>query len=186
MKSIQESTFFDFEIYVLASMKLGMLPKRADIEAKLSDHNLSLEEAERTASRIVDYLGDESSRFVRLKTLIGADPNALSVRHTSLLWPQFDFTASGDGHGILHAVRYDHTRGGLPRVDDPTDVEPWSASVSEFAERFGPLTLRDQSPPFQKYLPAHEHYTFSWNGDQYGAAFSWGIFLFSAKLWPED
>ncbi|MHC9296715.1 hypothetical protein ACRCUN_29980 [Mycobacterium sp. LTG2003] len=186
MDALQRTTFFDFEIYVLASMKLGMLPKRADIDAKLSDYDLSLEAAESIGNRVVHDLGSNASRFPRLKAIVGADQSAISVRRTSVLWPQFDFTASGDENEILRSVRYEYVRGALPKVDDPTDVAPWSAGVSEFADRFGPLTLRDQSPPFQKYLPAHEHYDFSWNGDEYGAAFSWGIFLFSAKLWPED
>ncbi|MBU9763942.1 hypothetical protein FR943_08815 [Mycobacterium sp. TNTM28] len=186
MSAIQSSTFFDFEIYVLASMKLGMLPKRADIEAKLSEYDLSLEAAESIGGRVVNDLADESSRFTRLKSLVGADPDAISLTCTSLLWPDFDFTAAGDESGLLRSVRYQQVRGGLPTVNDPTAVAPWSTGVSGFEERFGSLTLRDQSLPFEHYLPAHEQYVFPWNGDQYGAGFSWGIFLFAAKLWPED
>ncbi|EIC64388.1 hypothetical protein [Mycobacteroides abscessus] len=61
-----------------------------------------------------------------------------------------------------------------------------SVSVQEFADRFGPATLNYSSTLSEKVLPAHEHYKFEWNGEQYGAGFSWGLFLFAARLWPED
>jgi hypothetical protein len=55
--------------------------------------------------------------------------------------------------------------------------------VTEFTERFGPMTSRRQWPLFDKLLPAHEGHEFEWEGTRYGAAFSWGLFLFVSELW---
>jgi hypothetical protein len=55
--------------------------------------------------------------------------------------------------------------------------------VTEFTERFGPMTSRRQWPLFDKFLPAHERHEFEWEGTRYGAAFSWGLFLFVSELW---
>ena len=55
--------------------------------------------------------------------------------------------------------------------------------VPEFTERFGPMTSRRQWPLFDKFLPAHEGHEFEWEGTRYGAAFSWGLFLFVSELW---
>ncbi len=186
MSTVESSTFFDFEIYVLGSMKFGMLPKRADIEAKLADYGLSLDGAESIANRVAQVLSDETSRFIELKALLGADNSAESVRCRSGLWPNFDFAASGDGAGRLVSIGYEHIRGRIPEINSPIDVPPWTTDLAGFEERFGPLILGHRSAPFENPLPAHEEYEFSWNGDQYGASFSWGIFLFSSKLWPED
>lgn len=47
------------------------------------------------------------------------------------------------------------------------------------------FTMRDAEAIAER-VAQHEHYKFEWNGEQYGAGFSWGLFLFAARLWPED
>ncbi|BCI90794.1 hypothetical protein NIIDMKKI_60000 [Mycobacterium kansasii] len=55
--------------------------------------------------------------------------------------------------------------------------------VAEFTERFGPMNSGRQWSLFDKLLPAYEEYEFSWEGESYGAGFSWGLFMFSAMSW---
>lgn len=186
MNAAPVTSVLDFEIYLLVSMKFGMINREARIEAKLAERKLSLGDAEAIGERIAQALGDESSFFDGLKGLLGTDPSSVSVEFSSVLWPEFDFVAIADAKGVVESARYRRARGHVPRADSPEDQPSWSASVPEFVERFGSATLDFQSAPGAKVLPAHEHHKFEWSGEQYGAGFSWGLFLFAARLWPED
>lgn len=186
MNTAPVTSVLDFEIYVLVTMKFGMINREARIEAKLAEHKLSLDDAEAIGERIAQALGDESSFLDSLKRLLGTDTSSTSVEFSSVLWPEFDFEATADADGVVGSARYKRVRGGVPGADSPEDLSSWSMGVPEFAERFGPVTLNYRSSPGEKVLPAHEHYKFEWEGEQYGAGFSWGLFLFAAKLWPED
>ncbi|MGV0583789.1 hypothetical protein ABQE45_08585 [Mycobacteroides chelonae] len=180
------TSVIEFEIYVLVTMKFGMINREARIEAKLADHGLTLHDAEAIAERVAQALGDESTFFNDLSDRLSADADSASLRFTSVLWPEFDFEATRDSNGVVESARYRRVRGRPPEADSPEDLPSWSVTVQEFIERFGPTTLNYNSSPGQKVLPAHELYQFEWNGEQYGAGFSWGLYLLSARLWPED
>ncbi|MGH3723363.1 MAG: hypothetical protein ACRDUS_04450, partial [Mycobacterium sp.] len=57
------TSVIEFEIYVLVTMKFGMINREARIEAKLADHGLTLHDAEAIAERVAQALGDESTFF---------------------------------------------------------------------------------------------------------------------------
>lgn len=176
----------DFEIYVLVAMKLGMINREVRMEAKLAGDGFTMRDAEAIAERVAQALGDESTFFNGPTHGLAADTDSASVGFTSVLWPEFDFEAIRDANGVVQSARYRRVRGRAPEADSPEDLLSWSVSVQEFADRFGPATLNYSSTLSEKVLPAHEHYKFEWNGEQYGAGFSWGLFLFAARLWPED
>lgn len=176
----------DFEIYVLVAMKLGMINREVRMEAKLAGDGFTMHDAEAIAERVAQALGDESTFFNGPTHGLAADADSASVGFTSVLWPEFDFEATRDANGVVQSARYRRVRGRAPEADSPEDLLSWSVSVQEFADRFGPATLNYSSTLSEKVLPAHEHYKFEWNGEQYGAGFSWGLFLFAARLWPED
>lgn len=183
MNIVPETSVLDFEVYALVTMKFGMINREARMEAKLAEHGLSWGDAEAIGERLARTLGDESSFFSSLLGFLGAGEDSASVKFSSVLWPEFDFEAVADANGVVESGRYKRVRGRAPDADSPRDLPPWSVGVPEFAERFGPVTLKRRTAPGEGLLPAHESYTFEWDGEHYGAGFSWGLFLFAAKLW---
>ncbi|TDH48536.1 hypothetical protein E2F47_23465 [Mycobacterium eburneum] len=186
MNSASVATVLDFEVYLLMTMKLRikMLHDEAQLEAKLAEHQLSLDDGERIHERIAEALDDEASRFARMKNLLGiAEPGSVSVKYGSVLWPGFDFNATAGEDGGIESARYWHTRRDPSRASSPIGLPIWSMDVTEFTERFGPIVGSRQWPLFDKLLPAYEECEFLWDGQSYGAGFSWGLFIFSAKSW---
>ncbi|WP_231993983.1 hypothetical protein [Mycobacterium sp. 852002-50816_SCH5313054-b] len=168
------------------TMKLRMVNKKDAklLEATLADHRLPLAAAERIHGRVGEAPDSGTSRFASMKKLLGiADRDSTSLEYSSLLWPEFDFKATSAKDGRLESARYWHVRGHLPGVDSPAELPTWSTDVTEFAAHFGPLRGGHQRPLFDDLLPGHEWYEFLWNGERYGAEFSWGLFLYSAELW---
>jgi hypothetical protein len=176
----------DYEVYLLMTMKLTIFNEEAKLETKLSEFGLSFSDAERVYERVAETLGDEASHFENMKKLLGIDRDAPSVKYSSVLWPEFDFNAIAGKDGLLESAGYRHTRRDAPGVDSPIGLPAWSMDVTEFTERFGPMTGGRKWPLFDEILPAHEQYEFPWEGERYGAAFSWGLFLWVTKLWPEN
>jgi hypothetical protein len=186
MNSGSVGAIVDFEVYLLMTMKLRikMSHQELQMEAKLAEHGLSVVDAERIHEQVAQTLGDESSYFENMKTLLGiADQDATSVEYNSVLWPGFSFNATASGDGTLESARYRHTRRDSPSVDSPTQLPIWSMDVTEFAEQYGPLKSGRKWPVSDKLLPGYEEYEFSWAGETYGAGFSWGLFMFSAMSW---
>ncbi len=176
----------DFEVYILMTMKLrmSMADKGAQLQAKLAEHGLSLHDAELIYERIAENLSEEASRFENMKKLLGiTDSASASLKYSSVVWPGFEFNATADEDRLLESAGYRHTAHDPPRVDSPADVPTWSVDIAEFAEQFGPMELRGKWPLFDEYLPAYEEYEFSWNGEDYGARFMWGLVLSSSIRW---
>ncbi|WP_089025313.1 hypothetical protein [Mycobacterium persicum] len=165
-------------------LRIKMSHKEDQLAAKVADHGLSVDDAERIHERVAEALGDEASYFGNMKKLLGiADQDATSVEYSSILWPGFDFTAIASEDGFLESARYRHKKRNSPTAGSPIGLPIWSMDVAEFTERFGPMNGGRQWPLFDKLLPAYEEYEFSWEGASYGAGFSWGLFMFSAKSW---
>lgn len=180
------SKVVNFEVYLLMTMKIRMGSEKEAklLQAKLGEYGLSLPDAERIYETVAKALDGEASRFENMKKLLGiTDTACATVGYTSILWPDFDFKATADKDGRLESARYWHARGHFPNVDSPAELPTWSTDVTEFAANFGPMTNGDRRPLFDKVLPAHEGYEFLWNGERYGAEFSWGLFLYSAEFW---
>lgn len=112
-----------------------------------------------------------------------AEHYAASLKYSSVLGPGFDFNAIADEDGRLKSAHYQHTKRDSPSVDSPIDLPIWSVDVGEFTEHFGPMRGGRQWSLFDKILPAYEEYKFPWDGESYGAGFSWGLFMYSAKSW---
>lgn len=185
MKIPKVSAVVDFETYLLMTMKLRvkMSHKEAQLEAKLAEQGMSVDDAQRVHDRIAHLLGDEASYFSNMKELMGADQEATWLKYNSVLWPGFEFKATAGADGVLESARYWHTRRDLPTVNSPTELPIWSMDVTEFTERFGPMNRRRKWSLFDDLLPAYEEYEFQWGEDNYGAGFSWGLFMFSAMSW---
>ncbi|SKU38552.1 Uncharacterised protein [Mycobacteroides abscessus subsp. massiliense] len=179
----------DFEVYVLMTMKLrlSMLQKYSELEHKLSQHHLSVEDGTRIHGRVVEALGDEQGYFFNLKTFLDVPSDRdRSLTFSSILWPEYDFEMTADEIGRVSSAQYRHVRGSSPQVESPVDMSVWSMDVDQFASRFSPLTYGDLRPLSDQYLPSYAEHRFEWNGSNYGAGFSWGLFIFAAKSWPED
>ncbi|MGB6512497.1 MAG: hypothetical protein WBF57_05845 [Mycobacterium sp.] len=179
----------EFEVYLLMTMKLRMKMshKEAQLEGKLAEHGLSVDDGKRIHERVAQTLGDETSGFENLKSLLGiADQDARSLKYSSVLWPGFDFNAITGEEGLLESAQYRHTSGALRTLNHPTELNIWSLDIAEFTEHFGPMTRGRRWPLFDKLLPGYEEYEFQWDGERYGAGFCWGLFIYSAKSWPED
>lgn len=180
------SARIDFEVYLLMTMKIRMSNEKEArlLRDKLADHRLFLPDAERIHKRVAEALDDETSRFENMKKLLQiADRDSASLEYSSILWPEFEFTATADKDGRLASAQYRRARGQFPSVDSPADLPTWSTDVTEFAARFGPMMNGQRRPLFDRVLPAHEGYEFLWNGERYGAEFSWGLFLYAAEFW---
>ncbi|MGV7255022.1 hypothetical protein PJI20_01545 [Mycobacterium kansasii] len=178
----------EFEVYLLMTTKLRMVNKDARLlQAKLAEFGLSVSDAESTHKRVGEILGDNDSYFGNMKKLLGiADNGGASLEYSSILWPGFDFKAIAGEDGVLESARYWHTRRDSGNVDSPIGLSAWSVDITEFSEHFGPMTGGQKWSLFDKILPGHEEYEFQWGGERYGAAFSWGLFLWVTKLWPVD
>jgi hypothetical protein len=119
-----------------------------------------------------------------IKTLLGIhDDDSTSLKYSSILWPGFGFHAGADEYGLLESAQYRHTRRDSPSVNSPAELPTWSVDVVEFAVRFGPIAIRRKWPIFDEVLPAHEEYEYLFNGDRYGARFTWGLLLSSSMYW---
>ncbi|WP_245830089.1 hypothetical protein [Mycobacterium numidiamassiliense] len=164
-------------------LRVKMSHKEAELEAKLAEHGLSVDEAQRVHDRLALILGGEASYFQNTKKLMGADPAATSLEYTSVLWPGFYFKAIASEDGPLESARYWHNSRELADVESPIGLPIWSMDVTEFAERFGPMNGGRKWSLFDELLPAYEEYEFQWGEDSYGAGFSWGLFMFSAMSW---
>ncbi len=189
MNTASVPAVIDFEVYLLMTMKLRLLMshKQAQLEAKLAQHGLSVGDAERIHAQVAQTLDNEASRFENMKKLLRvSDQDPTSLKYSSAFWPEFDFNAITGDDGLVESARYLRARGHSPSVGSPTELPLWSTDVAGFMERFGPMRGSRQWPLFDKLLPAYEEYEFLWNGESYGAGFSWGLFIFSAKSWPED
>lgn len=189
MDTTSNSPVVNFEVHLLMTMKLrmSMSHQEAQLEAKLAEHGLSVSDAESVHQRVAGALGDEATNFENLKALLRiADLETSSLTYSSVLWPGFDFTAIAGADGLVESARYCHVRRHPSRVDSPIGLPVWSMDLTEFTELFGPMNRGRQWPLFDKILPAYEEYEFEWSGESYGAGFSWGLFMFSAKSWPED
>lgn len=68
----------DFEVYLLVTMKYGLINRDAVREAKLVEHGLSLSDAERIHRRVADLLNDETTQFENLRALVGAETPRLA------------------------------------------------------------------------------------------------------------
>ncbi|CQD16763.1 hypothetical protein A5731_16045 [Mycolicibacterium conceptionense] len=178
------TSVLDFEVYLLVTMKYGMLNRKAVLEAKLAEHGLSFGDAERTHRRIAELLANEPTQFESLRALIGAETQSNEVlRFSGILWPDFDFTAEPSSTGAIQSAGYQRARGRVVVADSPTEQPPWSMDAADFGRHFGPVTVGHQSSLFDDTLPAHEGHQFDWRGKQYGAGFSWGLFLFASLMW---
>ncbi|KZS65118.1 MAG: hypothetical protein K2X56_06085 [Mycobacterium pseudokansasii] len=188
MNTTSFAAITDFEVYLLMTTKLRMIKEEARfLHAKLAEFGLSVSDAESTHKRVSETLGDKASYFQNMKKLLGvADSGVASLEYSSVLWPGFDFKASASEEGVLESARYWHMGRDSRSVESPIGLPTWSVDITEFAEHFGPLTGGQKWSLFDKLLPGHEEYEFQWDGERYGAAFSWGLFLWVTKLWPED
>ncbi|MCG7583657.1 hypothetical protein [Mycolicibacterium sp. OfavD-34-C] len=61
----------DFEVYLLVTMKYGMINQDSEREAKLAEHGLSFGDAERIHQRVADELRYASTQFAKLQALLG-------------------------------------------------------------------------------------------------------------------
>ena len=183
------NTIVNFEIYVLMTMKLRLKMSRKEdaLAAKISQHGFSIDDAEHIHRQVSGALEEESTRFVSMKKLLGvADQGASVLTYASILWPGFDFNAIADGRGLLESAAYSHKCHQSTSVKSPTELALWSVDVSEFTERFGPMRRSRRWSVSDQLLPAYEEYEFLWDGESYGAGFSWGLLMFSSKSWPEN
>lgn len=184
MNTVPIAAVLDFEVYLLVTMKYGMLNRESVLEAKLAEHNLSFADAERTHRRIAELLSDEATQFESLRALLGATcQEAQLLGFSGILWPDFDFIAHTSASGTIQSAGYRRARGQAVVAESPTEQPPWSMDVSEFIQHFGPTTVQYQSGLFDKTLPAHTGHEFDWSGRAYGAGFSWGLFLFASLMW---
>ncbi|WP_245836030.1 hypothetical protein [Mycobacterium rhizamassiliense] len=164
-------------------LRVKMSKEEAELEAKLSEQGLSVDDAQRVHDRVADFLGGEASFFQNTKKLLGADPAASSLEFSSVLWPGFEFKVITNGGGRLESARYWHRSRDVPIVKLPIGLPIWSMDVTEFNERFGPLNGGRKFPLFDELLPAYEEYQFEWGEENYGAGFCWGLFMVSAMSW---
>ncbi|WP_441957811.1 hypothetical protein [Mycolicibacterium houstonense] len=174
----------DFEVYLLMTMKYGMINRDAVREAKLTEHGLSLSDAESIHQRVAELLCNESTQFENLRALVEpATSDSGSLTFRGILWPEFDFTATANDDGSLRSAGYRRGRGKPQVADDPTRQPAWSMDATDFAHYFGPLTVKSTAALFDTYLPAQELHEFEWNGREYGAGFGWGLFLSASLIW---
>lgn len=182
MSPFTEDAVLDFEIYLLMTMRFGLLDKRNEIEKKLSEHELSLDEGEFIHGKMKNFFNDEQYFLSNLYKCLDMQHHS-PLGFNSALWPGYDFTATTGESGRVDSAQYKRTREVSHEMQSPAELPPWCMDVSDFAAHFGGVILRQQYSLSDKFLPAHDYYEFEWNGDRYGAGFSWGIFLSAARLW---
>lgn len=174
----------DFEVYLLVTMKYGMINQDAEREAKLAEHDLSFGDAERIHQRVAEVLRDKATQFAKLQTLVGVDArDAGALSFEGILWPEFDFTATGGRDGSIQTAAYRRARGEPGCAAAPTAQPPWSMDTADFAQCFGPARVTSTAALFDEYLPAQELHEFEWDGRRYGAGFGWGLFLSASLMW---
>ncbi|MDY6997010.1 MAG: hypothetical protein SW019_10460 [Actinomycetota bacterium] len=184
MNPAPSASVLEFEVYLLATMKYGMLAREAEREAKLADYGLSFGDSERIHHRVAELLADRCTQFDNLRRLVGAgSPGSDSIVFSGILWPEFDFTAFSDSSGAISSARYRRARGHVSGAASPPQQPPWSMDVHDFTRHFGPTTIGYRSDLFDEVLPAHEGHDFDWDGRPYRAGFSWGLFLFASLMW---
>ncbi|MGH3726796.1 MAG: hypothetical protein ACRDUS_22025 [Mycobacterium sp.] len=186
MDTIPNHAIIEFEVYLLMTMKIRLVSRQPALEAKLSEFGLSVDDAQRVHSRVAKSLGGEFSRLDNMKGFLGVSKDSDSLTYASVLWPEFNFSAITGESGQLESARYVRVRGDFPSGDSPMELPSWSADVTEFTEHFGPMANSRRWPLFDRVLPGYEECEFVWNEERYGAGFSWGLFLYAAKYWPED
>ncbi|MFL0242578.1 MULTISPECIES: hypothetical protein [Mycobacteriaceae] len=86
-----------------------------------TSEGLSFDDAEDIHQRIAGLFDDESTRFERLKHLVGdaGDPDTRSLTYRSVLWPDFVFTATSDDDGGLESAEYRRARGKAQKAASP-------------------------------------------------------------------
>lgn len=174
----------DFEVYLLVTMKYGMINQDAEREAKLAEHGLSFQDAERIHGEVSELLANESTQFENLRTLVGVgEPGATSLTFNGILWKDFDFTATANESGSIRSAGYQRARGRALVATSPSEQAPWTMDLTDFTQHYGPLALTSTAPLFDEYLPAQELHKFEWDGREYGAGFGWGLFLSAAMMW---
>lgn len=195
LNPVQISAVFNFEVYVLMTMKLRLSltsdpVKKLRLQNKLAEHSISVADGERIYDQMTGTLVDEDSFFTNLRTFLGVNTNDQQVGFSSVLWPEFDFKATTDSTGQLQSARYWHTRKSAvrPQFCSPRDIPTWSMDLEGFAEHFGPLNLSLHRPLFDDYLPNYEEHQFDWINEygqthDYGAGFCWGMFIFVGESW---
>ncbi|UAK32114.1 hypothetical protein K8O92_31110 [Nocardia asteroides] len=167
MHSGYPRTVKDFEIHQLMRMRCSDDVKLAKLEA----YGVTLQEAERIADKVSRMLPLGRQQFLKLQELIGVHaPGASTVRCVSAFWPQFEFVAEGTDFGAIGDAQFRRISGSPPAVDEPTELPPWSVTVDEFEELFGPLSEGEQWLPNSEYL-------FERSGRTCVAAFGWGLLL---------
>lgn len=189
MTTASISTILNFEIYVLMTMKLRlkMSRKEAALAVKLSQHGFSGDDAERIHRQVSGALEEESTRFASIKELLSiTDQDASILTYSSVVWPEFEFNAIADDRGRLRSAAYSRKMHHPISAKSPAELALWSVDLAEFTEHFGPMRKGRQWPVSDQLLPAYEEYEFLWDGESYGAGFSWGLLMFSSKSWPDD
>lgn len=185
-KVTPRSASFEFEVYVLMSMRLRirMSQNEAALQAKLAENGLTIETAEHIYEQVVAALSDEASFFRDMAKLLNVESeNVESLEYDSTMWPGFCFTATSSAGISLESAAYRHMQRDRFRGASPMQLPMWSVDIQEFGEHFGPLTVRGKWPPSDRLLPAYEEHEFEWAGEAYGAGFSWGLFMFAARMW---
>lgn len=168
-------------------LRLQMSREETALAAKLSQHGVPIDDAERIHREVSGALEEETTRFASIKELLGiTGQDASTVTFSSVVWPGFDFNASADDRGLLKSAAYSHKLRRAIRVEAPTELALWSVDLGEFTAHFGPMRKGRQWSASDELLPAYEEYEFPWDGESYGAGFSWGLLMFSSKSWPED
>lgn len=184
MHTAASAHVLDFEVYLLVTMKYGMINQDAEREAKLFEHGLSLGDAERIHQRVADALRDETTQFANLRALVGAEArNVGALSFKGILWPDFDFTANAGRGGSIQAAGYRRARGERCCAAAPTAQPPWSMDTADLAQCFGPTQITSTAALFAEYMPAQELHEFEWQGRRYGAGFGWGLFLSASLMW---
>ncbi|MBF6205757.1 hypothetical protein IU483_16910 [Streptomyces gardneri] len=134
----------NFEIHQLMRMRCSDDVKMAKLEA----YGVTLQEAERVADKVSRMLSLGRLQFLKLPELIGVHaPGTSTVRYASAFWPQFEFVAKGTHFGAIGDAPFRRISGSPPAVDEPTELPPWSVTVDEFEELFGPLSEGEQWLP---------------------------------------
>ncbi|WIM87453.1 hypothetical protein PT015_21855 [Candidatus Mycobacterium wuenschmannii] len=186
MNSDPGVTTIDFEAHLLVSMKLRikMSHNESQLEAKLAQNRISIERAAHSHEKITKALAGEAHFFTNMKRLLQPEmQDATSLEYDSVLWPGFRFKATGSHSGHIESAGYQRTDNVANRVGAPVDLEMWTMDVAEFADRFGPLSAGRKWSFVDGHLPGYEEHEFVWEGESYGAGFSWGLFMFAAMSW---
>ncbi|QLY29938.1 hypothetical protein [Nocardia huaxiensis] len=159
----------EFEIYLLMTMTCDDALK----EAKLSGIDVSVDRATAISAAVSTQTGIGPSQFENMRNIMRSgsfteDERTLSYRLN--FWPGFSFLIAAAEGGLIADAKFVRTPGGhRPHITSPEELAPWSVTINELAEMFGPLRDGDHWPPYEEYLFEDHH------GTLYGAGFSWGL-----------